>query len=252
MGLVVVVLLGALVLGVLRGGRLSRLGELRLRTPRLVGTALAVQLIGTAVGGPAHAVGLALSAALVVLFLVRNRGLRGTGLVALGLASNALVVALNGAMPVSRAAAARAGMSPATTEEDTRHELETATTRLRELGDVVPLPLPWRREVVSVGDLLLAAGVAGLVGAGLGVGRRPAPRPARATEAGRGSSEVRPFATRTADPCSEAGPGNPRTDCATLDTGDRRRTDGQEGPQAARTQEEQRQPRQAPERLTRP
>jgi len=42
-----------------------------------------------------------------------------------------------------------------------------AATRLTALGDVVPVALPPRREVVSVGDCLLAAGLALLVVRGL-------------------------------------------------------------------------------------
>jgi hypothetical protein len=107
--LVVVVLAVALAVGWLRGGSLDRLGALPLRSRRLVVGALLAQLAGTVVGGPFHPLGLVASAGLVVAFLARNRGIRGTGLVALGLTANALVVGVNGAMPVSRDAAGRAG-----------------------------------------------------------------------------------------------------------------------------------------------
>ena len=103
MSLVVVVLLCAVLLGRVCGGSLDALGALDLRRRRLVVAALGAQALGAVVGGPLHALGLAGSAALVTAFLVVNRGVRGTGLVALGLGANALVVALNGAMPVSPA-----------------------------------------------------------------------------------------------------------------------------------------------------
>jgi hypothetical protein len=173
--LVVVALLVAVALGLLRGGGLSRLGQLPLRAPRLVWAALATQLVGGIVGGPVYAAGLAVSVGLVAVFLSRNRGIRGTGLVALGLLGNALVVGLNGAMPVSDAAAGRAGV---TTQDilagtDPRHELADDGTRLPWLGDIVPVPAPVRPEVVSPGDILVAAGLAQLVVLGMGPRQRP-------------------------------------------------------------------------------
>ena len=135
----VVVLLGALVVGYVSGGHLGRLGELELSHGFLVVAALLTQVGGTVLGGPAYPVGLAVSVALVAVFLRQNRGVRGTGLVALGLMSNALVVGLNGAMPVSPDASGRAGL---TTQDilsgaDPRHELTGPGTRLRWLGAAI-------------------------------------------------------------------------------------------------------------------
>jgi hypothetical protein len=171
--LVLVVLAVALAIGWLRGGSLDRLGALPLRSRRLVVAALLAQLAGTVVGGPFYPLGLITSAVLVVAFLVRNRGIRGTGLVALGLLANALVVGANGAMPVSAEAAGRAGtgIQDLLTGADARHELAGPGTRLDWLGDVLPVPLPLRPEVISPGDVLVAAGlgqlvVLGMLGAG--------------------------------------------------------------------------------------
>jgi hypothetical protein len=168
-----VALLVALLLGWLTGGSLDRLGSLPLRSRGLVFGAFLAQAVGTVVGGPFYPLGLVLSAGLVVWFLAHNRGVRGTGLVAIGLFCNALVVGLNGAMPVSADAAGRAGT---TTQhiligDDPRHELADSHTRLRFLGDVVPVRAPWRPEVVSPGDILLAAGLAQLVLLGMRTGR---------------------------------------------------------------------------------
>jgi hypothetical protein len=175
--LVVVVLLVALLVGRLAGGTLARLGALPVRSRRLVVLALAAQLLGVVVGGPVHPVGLAVSAGLVVAFLARNRGLRGTGLVALGLLANALVVGVNGAMPVSVEAAGRAGVgtSALLAGADPRHEPTGPDTRLPWLGDVVPVPLPAVPLVVSPGDVLVAAGIGQLVVAGM-LRPRPVPR----------------------------------------------------------------------------
>ena len=200
MTLAVVVLAVALAIGWLRGGSLDRLGGLPLRSRRLVVAALAVQLTGTVVGGPVYPVGLALSALLVAEFLRRNRGIRGTGLVALGLIANALVVGANGAMPVSAEAAGRAGVGigDLLVGDDGRHELAGPATRLRPLGDEIPVPLPLRPEVVSIGDVLVAAGLGQLVALGMVTGT-PQGRP-------RGAVPPLPAWTSAARPSSAPAP----------------------------------------------
>src|SRR5439155_20104550 len=91
--------------------------------------------------------------------------LAGITLISVGLLANAVVVAANGAMPVSIDAAyrARVGISAIASGSDARHQIAGTGTQLRWLGDVVPVPLPWRPEVVSAGDVLVAAGLAELV-----------------------------------------------------------------------------------------
>ena len=167
MSLVLAVLAVGVVLGWLAGGSVSRLGDLPLRSRRLVVAALLTQLAGALLGGPLYPVGLLVSAGLVMAFLTRNRRLAGAPLVALGLLLNALVVGGNGAMPVSVTAAARAGVPLTGLVDGPRHELADPRTRLSWLGDVVPVPLPVRAEVVSPGDVLVAAGLAQLVVAGM-------------------------------------------------------------------------------------
>lgn len=189
MSLLLTVLICALALGWLVGGGLDRLGDVPLVDRRLVVAALLAQLVGALVGGPAYALGLAASALLALAFLQRNRGVRGTGLIALGLLSNAVVVAANGAMPVSLHAALRADadITDVVSGADPRHEVAHGGTRLPWLGDVVPVRLPVRPEVVSPGDVLLVSGIAQLVvvgmGGGLGLRVRghgsPAPAPSR-------------------------------------------------------------------------
>jgi len=172
--LALLVLLGALALGYARGGTLDSLGHLPLRQKRLVVAALVLQVLGGVAGGWRYPLGLALSALLVSVFLVLNRGVRGTGLVALGLASNALVVSLNGAMPVSGDAMGRARLSTQdiVSGADPRHALIGPDTRVGWLGDRVPVFAPARAEIVSPGDVLVAAGLAELVVAGMGARRR--------------------------------------------------------------------------------
>ena len=170
-------LLGALVVGYARGGDLDRLGHLPLRDKRLVVGALALQVVGGLAGGWRYPLGLAGSALLVGVFLVRNRGVRGTGLVALGLMLNALVVGVNGAMPVSADAMGRARLSTQDilSGQDPRHELLGPGSHLGLLGDRIPVFLPVRPEIVSAGDVMVAAGLAELVV--LGMGATPRRRP---------------------------------------------------------------------------
>lgn len=168
-----VALLVAVAVGWALGGSLAALGSIDLRARSLVWAAVAAQALGAVIGGPAYALGLIVSALLVGRFLLRNRGIRGTGLLALGLLANALVVGLNGAMPVSVVAAGRSGT---TTQDiligaDPRHEISGAGTRLSWLGDVIPAPWPARPEVISPGDVLVAAGLAQLVVLGMRPGR---------------------------------------------------------------------------------
>jgi hypothetical protein len=159
------VLLCAVGIGYAAGGSLDRLGGLTLRRGRLVLVAVLVQLAGGLLGGPFYPLGLAVSAGLVAWFLAHNRGVRGTGLVGLGLLLNALVVGLNGAMPVSSEALGQARLSTQDllAGNDPRHELVGPDTRLRLIGDLIPVLLPVHPEVVSVGDVLIAAGLAQLV-----------------------------------------------------------------------------------------
>lgn len=182
MALIALVLTAAVAVAV---GRAAG-GEWGLRQPKMRGwplllAALLVQGAAALLGATGYRVGLALSAVLAGVYLAWNRRQPGVVLLALGLLLNVVVVAANGAMPVSTYAAARAGVEVGTAVPpgDPRHVLASADTRLGFLGDVVPVALPPRREVVSVGDCLLAAGL------GLLVMRTLRPRRARRAAFGR-------------------------------------------------------------------
>ena len=143
------------------GGRFGRLAGNSLTGVHWLAAAAIGQLLGSFVGGTAYPVGLIGSAVCIAVFLRLNLHHPGVGLLALGFFSNAIVVVLNGAMPVSLAALSRAGVGPAVVS-DPRHELSDAATRLPWLGDVVPVALPGFGQAVSPGDVLIAAG-AGLL-----------------------------------------------------------------------------------------
>lgn len=157
----------ALVAALLAGGRLQAAESIPFRGSLIIAAVLA-PVAGVLLGvilrpaGLVYAVALAAGTVLAVACLMLERKLVGTGLVAAGLFLNALVVGVNGAMPVSASASTRAGVELASVSDATHHPA-TATTTLRVLGDVVPVPLPVRPEVISPGDLLVAAGLAQLV-----------------------------------------------------------------------------------------
>jgi hypothetical protein len=172
-----VLLVAALALtATLIGG--ARLAQVRLRAVRLLVAAAVVQ-VGTSALAPAsgfaRAVALVLTTVLVGLFVYGNRMVAGTPLIGAGLLLNVVVVAANGAMPVSLPAAADAGLTRAVLglDEDAMREPVDDDTRLALLGDVVPLTLPWRAQVVSPGDVLVASGVGLLL---VSAGGRQTPR----------------------------------------------------------------------------
>jgi Family of unknown function (DUF5317) len=179
-GLLVVVLLVALVVGRWLGGRLDRLAGLPFRSLRLLLSAAVVQLGGFLVSNVlpvAWPVALAVSAVFIGVFLARNYHIMGVPLAASAMMLNALVVVVNGAMPVSLHAATRAGI-PAEqldVDQNPRKEAATGDTLLPWLGRVVPVALPVHREVATPGDLLLAAGLGLLVVSGMR--RRDPPDP---------------------------------------------------------------------------
>jgi uncharacterized protein DUF5317 len=161
MGLMLLVILGALLVGAVLGDRGGRIQGHRLNSPWLLGAACVAQLVeplsGHRVSYPTM---MLVSALLTTQFALRNRRVPGIPLAALGLLLNTLVVVSNGAMPVEEHAAVRAGISTQgiALDGDARHELAGAQTQLRALGDRIAVPIPGHREIDSLGDVALAAG----------------------------------------------------------------------------------------------
>lgn len=98
------------------------------------------------------------SMGLIAVFLLINVRLGGMGLAAVGLLLNVVVIAANGAMPVHRPSAEAAGVPISFEESGVKHEVMDASTRLPWLGDAIGLPV--LKTVLSLGDVLLALGVA--------------------------------------------------------------------------------------------
>jgi hypothetical protein len=140
------------------GGRLERLGEVPFRRLVLfwpaVGATAALTL-GT--GWVAdHGVELVLICnAFFIAFAVANRHLPGFLLVAVGISLNALVIAANGAMPVSVGAAEQVASTQVV--GGVKHEPMTDDTHLALLADRVPVGPS--SQVWSIGDFILVAGI---------------------------------------------------------------------------------------------
>jgi len=187
MTVILLVIVVACLAGLARGGTVQNLAALHLDAWPLVFVAVVAQAGGAFAGalglpspGAFYVVGMVVSALLITVFVARNRTLPGMPLVALGFLLNAVVVTANGAMPVSQEAADRVGLSTVGLyrNADAKHELIDGGTRLRLLADVIPVPLPSPlssgSNVVSAGDVVLAAGIGVLVVNAM-LRRRPRP-----------------------------------------------------------------------------
>jgi len=154
------------VLGVLRAPLGAHLRDPVVHLPALAGIGVALQVATGFVGG--DGAGRLLGASLVVLlaFALRNRQLVGAGVLATGLALNALVVLADGAMPVRAEAVVRAGIAEpselAQVDLGGGRRFERDDDRLALLGDVVPVRS--LGAVLSFGDLVAMAGVGALAG----------------------------------------------------------------------------------------
>jgi hypothetical protein len=166
----IVALTCGLIAGYALGGRLRNIEHLSLRLTWLVVLAMAVQLvIFTPLGAPlSETIVLAAhmaSYALLLAFAVANRHQVGVALVGVGTLLNAAVIFANGGyMPASRWALEFAGIAVAA-EPHNNSTVAGEGARLLPLGDVMASPswVPVVGNVFSVGDVLVAAGVAMLL-----------------------------------------------------------------------------------------
>lgn len=143
----------------LSGGSLRRLLETRLRGVWALFVALGLQAAldllwrpsspdGATPGGAASQGLLILSYVLLVGFCVANANLRGMSVVAIGIALNGAVVAVNHGMPV-RAEGVRTTV---------KHHQERPSDKFTGLGDIIVVdPL---NQALSFGDLIMAVGLA--------------------------------------------------------------------------------------------
>lgn len=135
-----VAMAAGVVAGLMAGGRLSNLGRRAFSALPLLAAGVVLQLLDSAAA-------LTWSYVALLLFALVNLRVPGMGLLAVGLGLNALVVAVNGGMPVHGGDPALSG----------KHHVETSADRLTFLDDRFAIPA--LGEVVSVGDVVLAVGL---------------------------------------------------------------------------------------------
>ena len=164
-----------IVVGLLAGGRFDRLADLRIRLAWLAIGALAVQVVlflpavGGTLGSLAAWAYVASSAAILAV-VVANLRVPGVAVIGAGLACNLVAILANGgSMPASPTALASLGWSEATGYSNS---VVVPDPALAPLTDVFALPawLPFA-NVFSVGDVLIAVGVAATIA--LAMRRRP-------------------------------------------------------------------------------
>jgi MFS family permease len=162
----------ALIVGAIAGGGLPRLADLRLRWTILLVTALGLRILAglsreTGIGADIP-VGWAYLAAygLIFAWLWQNWRVPGLQIAAVGIGANMLAVLVNGGqMPIWSAAYFAAGFTESDIANDPFHFIlraETVGSFVAQgglFGDVIPLPIPFVRDVVSIGDVLLALGI---------------------------------------------------------------------------------------------
>ena len=167
------------VLGLAAGGRLDNLLDVRMRLwPMLLIAATARfaldwALAAGGVPGDVRMWLVLMAYVLLTAVLLVNRTLPGMTAAALGTAANGIAIVVNGGwMPVWQPSLAAAGFDP-TAVHTNFHTLLTGPVdagffaRGGPLADLIPIPLPVLQSVVSVGDILLGAGLAFFVFAAL-------------------------------------------------------------------------------------
>jgi MFS transporter, DHA3 family, macrolide efflux protein len=159
-------------LGLLAGGRLENFVGVRLRwLPVLLLAAVGRFALdfGMGNGGIPDTLRLPLVLAiysLLTAMLLANRAQSGLAAAALGTVANGLAIALNGGwMPIWQPSLAAAGLDPNVLQSGFHTILAgpvdaSFLAHGGPLADMIPIPLPFFRSVASVGDLLLAAGLA--------------------------------------------------------------------------------------------
>ena len=162
-----------LIAGLLVGGRLDNLVAVRLRWIWLLFLAALLRfateffLVQRVETVEAFRMPLFATAyGLLLLGLYVNRDRPGMAMAFVGIASNAVAIAVNGGhMPIWQPSLAAAGFGTG----DIRSPLhivvpapldETFLAHLGFLGDIIPIPLPIIQNVASVGDIFLSAGLA--------------------------------------------------------------------------------------------
>ena len=176
----------ALALGIalVTGGRLRNIAATQIRRSNILAVAVGIQLAlevlhpTRGMAGRVASGLLVVSYVLLLVFCAANLRLRGLAVVAVGIALNGAVIALNAGMPIRAPEAA--------VETTTKHHAERPSDRLTFLGDIILVPA--LRQSLSFGDLIM---LVGLVDVLFHCSRNPATRRRVASTQPGSSIEVR-------------------------------------------------------------
>ncbi len=170
-------LVAGLALGLLAGGSILNLASVRLRLVQLLFLGLALRYAtqfaienGSDIADAARLPLFATGFLLLLIGLWRNREHPGLPLAFVGILLNAVAIVINGGfMPVWEPSILAAGL-PITEIGSAFHRIVGVAAgggipgdflaQAGPLGDIIPIPIPFIRNVASIGDLFLAAGLA--------------------------------------------------------------------------------------------
>jgi hypothetical protein len=178
MWLLLVTLMAAVLVVVLTRGRLSQLSRLRVSALWLLAAGLAIQAGLEYINFPRNQIEtvgyslLMVSYAALLAFCATNLSTRGFGVIAIGIAMNALVIGLNQGMPTKPIGSDAQGnrvFKPV--QQTVKHRQAHDGDLLGFLGDRILFPRPLN-ELVSFGDLVIAVGLCELVYYGSRTGER--------------------------------------------------------------------------------
>ena len=159
--------IGALT-GLLRGGSLRNLAHASFRWPVFLVAGCVLQLAAVIPGAEGASAALVVASYLSLLvFAGANVTTAGMPLIAIGIALNGFVIAVNDGMPVKAEAIVAAGIAEDVDEAERfefrgKRHLATDDDRFVILGDIIPVPIGGG-SVLSYGDVVLALGVAVLL-----------------------------------------------------------------------------------------
>jgi Family of unknown function (DUF5317) len=146
-------------------GNWRALTHLRVTAAWLLGAGLAIQIALEYVAFPKaqiETVGYAflmVSYGFILAFCLVNSSMRGFGVIAIGIALNALVIGLNQGMPTRPIGAnAQGNRIDKPVVQTVKHRQERADDLLGFLGDKILFPRPLD-TLVSLGDLVIAVGI---------------------------------------------------------------------------------------------
>ena len=177
----------AILVVALTKGSFQRLSHIKLHAIWLLVVALGIQIVLEFVDFPRERIEdaglgiLLLSYVLILAFCYVNRRLNGMLVVAVGIALNVLVIALNGGMPTKDDVETRAGRDVNVPIERTvKHKPRTDDDVLPFLGDVITVP-GFPNQQFSVGDIVIGIGIVDIC---FEASRRPRRRGTNLPEAG--------------------------------------------------------------------